>query len=221
MQKIFHGYEFRNTALFNTALTHRSAGRENNERLEFLGDAILGFVIADILYEKFPHEAEGVLTRLRASLVKRDTLAQIARQHDLGASINLGPGEKKSGGWRRDSILANTLESIIGAVYLDSDITDCREFVLGLYDELLLTLEAGDKVKDPKTALQEYLQSRKHALPEYQVIAEQGQSHKRIFTVSCTISELGYSESASGKSKRIAEQSAAARILKLIAASGQ
>lgn len=209
-------YSFHNPSLLDAALTHRSAGRYNNERLEFLGDAILGFVIAEALFERFPESEEGVLTRLRASLVKRETLAAIARDLDIGAALKLGPGERKTGGWRRDSILANTLEAVIGAVYLDSDMERCRSFVLSLFDEKLRDLKPDEIGKDPKTTLQEVLQEKHLALPTYEVIDEQGEPHRRIFTVRCNIEGLEADVTGQGRSKRNAEQSAAEKALKLL-----
>ncbi|MGF1670300.1 MAG: ribonuclease III, partial [Balneolaceae bacterium] len=158
-------YEFRDPDLLETALTHRSSGSRNNERLEFLGDAILGFLITEILYQAYPEQPEGVLTRLRANLVKRETLAQLARQLDLGNFIRLGPGEKKSGGWRRDSILANTLESLIGAIYLDSGMEASSEFIRSVYSKSLQDLDIDNPGKDSKTVLQELLQAKKLPLP--------------------------------------------------------
>jgi ribonuclease-3 len=210
------GYSFRNTGLLKTALTHRSAGPHHNERLEFLGDSILGFVITEFLYQTYPDEPEGKLTRLRASLVKKETLAALARTLDIGSHVLLGPGEKKSGGWRRDSILANTLESIIGAIYLDSDLAGCRRFIMALYEDLLTGLDVSDTGKDPKTVLQELLQARKLPLPVYQVIDEQGEAHQKVFTVTCEIEGLSERVIANGRSKRAAEQSAAGKALKLI-----
>jgi ribonuclease-3 len=208
------GYTFQNTELLETALTHRSTGKNNNERLEFLGDSILGFVITEKLYQLFPNEPEGVLTRLRANLVNKETLAGLARQLDLGAAVKLGPGERKSGGWRRDSILSNTLESVIGAIYLDAGMTASKQFILGLYQELLANLDAGNIGKDPKTVLQEILQAKKLPVPLYQIIDEQGDAHQKTFTVVCTIEDLGYRATAKGKSKRGAEQTAASLVLK-------
>jgi ribonuclease-3 len=210
------GYVFSDTGLLETALTHRSTGRHNNERLEFLGDAILGFVITEALYKIFPGEAEGILTRLRASLVKKETLADLARKLHIGSHVVLGPGERKSGGWRRDSILANTLESLIGAIYLDSGMPECRAFILALYDELLDQLSVADTGKDPKTVLQELLQARKLPLPVYHVVAEQGEAHRKVFTVTCEIAGLAALVTADGLSKRAAEQAAASEALKLI-----
>lgn len=208
-------YIFRDKELLDTALTHRSHGNNNNERLEFLGDAILGFVIAEHLYQKFPDAPEGVLTRLRASLVKRETLAALARSLDLGALIKFGQGEKKSGGWRRDSILANTLEAVIGAVYLDSGIDECAKFIFDLFQDLFVELKTNKTEKDPKTTLQEILQEKKLPLPVYEVIKEQGQPHRRIFTVRCYVAGMDKEIIAEGRSKRMAEQAAAKKALDL------
>lgn len=210
------GYRFQNQALLEAALTHRSAGRHNNERLEFLGDAILGFIIAESLYERFPRAEEGVLTRLRASLVKRETLAVIARELELGAMLRLGPGERKTGGWRRDSILANTLEAVIGAIYLDSDIDACKTFIFELFHKKLEEARPDAIEKDPKTTLQEVLQEKHLPLPSYEVIAEAGEPHKRVFTVRCNIECLPETVTAEGRSKRIAEQAAAEKALHLL-----
>jgi len=209
-------YEFRDPVLLETALTHRSTGGRNNERLEFLGDAVLGFLITEILYRTYPDQPEGVLTRLRANLVKRETLARLAREIDLGGSIRLGPGEKKSGGWRRDSILANTLESIIGAIYLDAGMEACRKFTTNLYSRSLRELDTDKPGKDPKTVLQEMLQAKRLPLPVYTVIGEQGKAHDRVFTVACEVSGLVSPVVASGSSKRLAEQLAAREALRLL-----
>lgn len=212
-------YSFSNTELLDLALTHRSVNSVNNERLEYLGDAILGFIIAEILYQKFSDGPEGFLTRMRASLVKKETLADLARILNLGDFIQLGAGEKKSGGWRRDSILSNTLEAIIGAIYLDSGFENCRDFITHHYAELIENLSLDDSDKDSKTELQEYLQGRKLALPSYKIIAEEGEAHERIFTVLCEINGIDGVDGgiqASGKSKRAAEQCAAQKVLNLI-----
>lgn len=209
-------YTFRNNDLLETALTHRSAGKENNERLEYLGDSALGFAITEYLFLKFPAAQEGALTRLRANLVKRETLARLARQLDLGSHIKLGPGERKSGGWRRDSILANALESIIGAIYLDSDLAACKRFILTVYGDTLDQLSLAELSKDPKTVLQELLQARKMPLPIYQIVQEKGEAHDRTFTVACEIAGIEQPIVGDGRSKRSAEQSAASKALKLI-----
>jgi len=199
--------------LLEQALTHRSIGNNNNERLEYLGDAILGFVIADIIYQQFPTASEGELTRLRATLVKGEKLAEISREIQLSNQIKLGTGELKSGGWRRDSILANTLEALIGAVYLDSGIERCREFILNLYKTHLDNVNPADIKKDAKTQLQEYLQSRTQSVPEYKVISETGSSHEPEFTVSCKIDLFDEAVIATGKSKRKAEQAVAKQVI--------
>lgn len=210
------GYDFRDERLITTALTHRSYDKNHNERLEYLGDSILGFIIAEALYQHFPDQPEGVLTRFRASLVKRETLAKVARSHDIGDYLLLGTGEKRSGGWRRDSILSNTLEAIIGAVYLDSDMSTCKSFVLALFQDYIDKISPEDQAKDPKTELQEYLQARKLDLPDYKVVAEEGEAHNRRFTVECHIDALNSSATAQGKSKRAAEQNAAQKILEVL-----
>jgi ribonuclease-3 len=210
------GYAFTDSDLLEKALTHRSSPGPNNERLEFLGDAVLAFVIADCLYRRFPQAAEGVLTRLRASLVRREALAAIARELGLGEHVRLGGGERKSGGWRRDSILANTLESIIGAVYLDGGMDRCREFVLRLFSSRLEGLSPTEPSKDPKTSLQEFLQARRRPLPVYSVVAETGEDHDRMFRVRCLIEDSGQSVIGEGRSKRSAEQSAASQALELV-----
>lgn len=209
-------YRFQDPSLLDAALTHRSAGKNNNERLEFLGDAILGFVIAEALFERFPHAEEGILTRLRASLVKRETLAGIARGLELGDRLKLGPGERKTGGWRRDSILSNSLEAIIGAVYLDSDLARCRSFVLSLFQDKLEDIQPEEVGKDPKTTLQEFLQERRLSLPTYEVVDEKGEPHHRVFTVRCNVECLNDTVLGQGHSKRNAEQAAARKALALI-----
>ncbi len=206
-------YKFHDEILLETALTHRSHGRGNNERLEYLGDAVLGFIIADTIFQKFPQATEGELTRLRSFLVKGETLAKLGRELDLGNYIKLGLGEMKSGGWRRNSILANTFEAIIGAVYLDADMSICQKCVIYLYRQLLLEMSLDKLSKDSKTTLQELLQSRKLELPVYRVSLESGDAHNRLFNVTCTIAELAVSVQAEGRSKRLAEQSAAEQAL--------
>ena len=209
-------YMFNDASLLITAVTHRSLGKNNNERLEYLGDAILGFIIAELLYQKYPTQPEGVLTRFRAMLVRGETLASLARNLDLGLYLKLGTGEKKSGGWQRDSILANAMEAIIGAMYLDSDLESCKRFVLTIYSGLLSELSLENLTKDPKTELQEYLQARQQSLPLYKIIAEEGEAHSREFTVECQVSLLNETVIARGKNKRSAEQSVARLILDLI-----
>ncbi len=210
------GYEFDDLSLLETALTHRSAGNPNNERLEFLGDAVLSAIIANELYTRFPDGDEGQLTRLRSTLVKKESLANLARELDLGSYLKLGEGELKTGGWRRSSILENTLESIIGAVYLDSDFDRCQEFVQVIYKKLLDSISLDDIQKDPKTKLQEYLQARKMPVPIYEVLSTTGKSHQQTFTVSCFCNELPAALQAQGSSRRKAEQAAAQQVLEVL-----
>jgi len=203
-------YTFKNESLLMQALTHRSAASLNNERLEFLGDGILNFVIAAILFEQYPEMQEGDLSRLRASLVNKDSLAEIAKILQLGEYIKLGSGELKSGGRRRDSILADAVESIFGAVFLDNGFDPCRKLILHLYAEKLRTIPDVNTLKDAKTRLQELLQSRGYPLPVYKVTDVSGKAHKQVFTVECTIEKLDCNTTASGGSRRKAEQEAAA-----------
>ena len=211
------GHDFSNTELLTMALTHRSFSRNHNERLEFLGDALLGMFIADELYIKFPEAAESDLTRLRSSLVKKEALAQLAKQLDLGSHIRFGIGENKSGGRQKDSLLANTLEALIGAIYLDSDLENCRRFILKLYASLLDELTAENIPKDPKSELQEYLQANKKSLPAYNVVAEEGEAHDKLFTIECSVDGITKPIVAKGRSKRNAEQTAARTALEMIA----
>ncbi len=210
------GYEFTDQSLLKKAVTHSSAGKNNNERLEFLGDSILGWVIAEALYQRFPHAKEGELSRLRAGLVKGVTLAELAREFNLGNHLGLGQGELKSGGYRRDSILADAMEAIIGAVYLDSNIEICRSQVLNWFQERLQKLSVKDNHKDSKTQLQEYLQGRKQNLPQYEVVATRGKEHAQIFDVECKVSLLEETVTGTGSSRRQAEQEAALKALKIL-----
>ena len=212
------GYQFSDKALLLQALTHRSAKGNHNERLEFLGDSILGFTIAQRLYEQFPKVNEGDLTRMRSSLVKGVTLAEVARSFELGSYLILGPGELKSGGHRRESILEDAVEAIIGAVYVDSDIETCRRLILEWFESRLAQIQPGQAQKDPKTRLQEYLQGRKIDLPLYEVIDTTGQSHNQEFTVRCTTELLEKDVVTKGSSRRKAEQSAAKQVLTLLKA---
>ena len=207
---------FNDSAQLQQALTHRSAGSRNNERLEYLGDAILNFVIAEELFTRFPQVKEGKLSRLRASLVKGVTLAEIARELSLGEVLILGPGELKSGGYRRESILADTVEAIFGALYLDSGLETIKALILRLYDERLSSIDVNEVVKDPKTRLQELLQSRKLPLPIYSVDEVKTATNQPEFEASCQISLLGKVVIAQGSSHRKAEQKAAERALTLI-----
>jgi len=208
------GHRFADPQLLATALTHRSAGRPNNERLEFLGDSLLGLFVAEALFHRFPEADEGRLTRLRSLLVKRETLAAVAREIALGEHLRLGEGELKSGGWRRDSILANALEALIGAVYLDGGVQAARALVQHLLGPRLEATGAGVAAKDAKTRLQEYLQGRRLPLPEYVLMQIEGEPHAQRFTVRCSVAGPADAEaSASGSSRRRAEQSAARLML--------
>ncbi|WP_425439712.1 ribonuclease III [Pseudocolwellia agarivorans] len=210
------GYTFNDQSLLLQALTHRSAKGLHNERLEFLGDSILGFVIAEALFHQFPKHDEGDLTRMRSSLVKGVTLAELGRNFKLGEHLILGAGELKSGGHKRDSILEDAVEAIIGAVYLDSDQQRCKTLILEWFSERLTNIKPGNGQKDPKTRLQEYLQGRKIDLPEYEVLEITGQSHNQQFTVKCITSVINTEVVAKGTSRRKAEQSAAQQVLDLI-----
>ncbi len=208
------GYEFGNPAFLELALTHRSCGKKNNERLEFLGDSLLNCTIAEALFQQFPKAKEGQLSRLRARLVKGVTLAEIAREKELGDYLRLGSGELKSGGFNRDSILADAVEAIIGAIYLDSDFEVCREHILNWYQSRLEQLSLDDTHKDSKTRLQEFLQSRKSDLPVYNLTKVEGEAHEQIFYIECAAEMLKEHTFGKGSSRRIAEQKAAAAALK-------
>ena len=206
-------YEFTEPALLEQALTHRSAGGTNYERLEFLGDAILSFVISAELYRRFDQIDEGRLSRIRASLVKGETLAAMAAKMGIGDYLHLGSGELKSGGFRRESILADAVEAIIGAVYLDAGIDEAKALILRLFESRLQQVDPSKALKDPKTRLQEYLQSRSLPLPDYEVINICGKAHAQTFTVRCRVEALGTEATADGHSRRKAEQAAAKHIL--------
>lgn len=215
------GYRFADPTLLRNALTHRSAGGLNNERLEFLGDAVLGLVIAEALYKRYPDASEGELSRLRASLVRKQTLAELARDLCIGDCLRLGSGELKSGGFRRDSILADALEAIFGAVYLDSGFAACAGLIIHLYAERLERLPVRPlAVKDPKTRLQELLQGRRLELPEYRVVSVHGDAHEQVFEVECRAPSVGETTLGYGSSRRRAEQQAAQQMLALLGADG-
>ncbi len=207
------GHRFRDPELLCRALTHRSAGGEHNERLEFLGDAVLNLTVAEVLYERFPQADEGRLSRLRASLVRGETLAEAARRIQLGAALRLGPGEMKSGGFRRDSILAGALEAVIGAVYLEGGLAAARPLVQRLLAQELEQASPDTAFKDAKTRLQEYLQGRRLPLPHYSIVAVKGSDHAQEFEVECRVSGLAEGVRGRGSSRRKAEQQAAARAL--------
>ncbi len=207
------GHQFTDGHLLEAALTHRSASGPHNERLEFLGDAVLGVVIAEALFLARPDAPEGDLSRLRASLVRKQTLAEIALELGIGPYIQLGPGELKTGGHRRESILADATEALIGAVYLDAGFSAARDMVLRLYATRLQALPSPDELKDPKTRLQEWLQGQGRALPEYVVLEVTGEAHRQEFTVACRLPDTGHESIAAGRSRRKAEQAAATSML--------
>ncbi len=211
MRRLGHG--FRRPELLEQALTHRSLGRHNNERLEFLGDALLGFVIAEALYQRFAGADEGQLSRLRAGLVKKETLAGVAREIGLGAYLRLGTGELRTGGHARDSILADALEAVFAAVYLDAGLEAARGVVLGLLGTRLDASRIDRPLKDPKTRLQEWLQSRHEPLPRYEVRSVEGSPHEQTFKVVCHLPGSGIEGRGEGHSRRNAEQKAAMRVL--------
>ena len=203
------GYEFQSAALLEQALTHRSHSGRHNERLEFLGDSVLNFVVAAQLFKRFARLDEGDLSRLRANLVKQASLADIASRLTLSNYLRLGEGELKSGGFRRPSILADALEAIFGAIYLDGGFAAAEDVIIRLYEPLLKNVDPKTQGKDPKTLLQELLQGRKLGLPVYNVIATHGAAHDQTFEVECVVAELDIRVQAGGTSRRAAEQSAA------------
>jgi len=202
-------YSFKDETLIFEALTHRSASSNNNERLEFLGDGVLNFVIAAELFQKYPDIQEGDLSRLRACLVNGDSLADVARELDLGNHLKLGSGELKSGGFRRSSILADAVEAILGAVYCDSGFDACRMLILRLFKDKLINIPDPESLKDAKTRLQELLQSRRIALPVYNILKVSGKAHSQTFLIECRIDELECATQGEGRSRRKAEQIAA------------
>ncbi|MDR6842234.1 ribonuclease-3 [Pseudoxanthomonas sacheonensis] len=215
--KFRHGeldsHRFADPGLLEQALTHRSAGAPHNERLEFLGDGIVNLLVAEVLFQRWPKADEGALTRARAELVREASLATIARRLELGARLTMGPGEMKSGGHRRDSILADALEAVVAAIYLDSGFETCRAAVLPWFEESLAALPVGKPGKDAKTRLQEWLQGRQRPLPVYELVSESGDDHAKMFNVSCTITDPTLTAEGEGSSRRNAEQAAAAALL--------
>ncbi len=206
-------YQFQDTGLLKQALTHRSAGHKHNERLEFLGDAILNLTIAEALFHQFPKCNEGELSRMRATLVREPTLAILARDFQLGDYLSLGQGELKSGGFRRESILADCVEALIGAISLDSSLANATEIVTRWYQPLLKDIQPGDNQKDAKTRLQEYLQGNRLPVPTYNIVDIQGEAHNQLFTVECSIQNNDRTFIGKGSSRRKAEQAAAEQIL--------
>jgi len=211
-------YEFADARLFQRALTHRSASGENNERLEFLGDSVLNFVVSDMVFERYPQASEGELSRLRASLVRDSTLAGIAASASLGDHLILGSGELKSGGFRRASILADAVEAILGAIYQDGGFDAADTAVRHLLSARADSLPAVEELKDPKTRLQEQLQAVGHTLPEYSTESVSGKAHRQTFDVTCAVPALSLVTRGQGASRRDAEQAAAAHMLDALAA---
>jgi ribonuclease-3 len=209
-------YEFKNQELLQIAMTHRSYGGDHNERLEFLGDAVVNFVIAEILYHRFPKATEGELSRWRASLVNREVLAQLAKKYDLGAHLLLGPGEVRSGGNERLSILSCAIEALIGAVYIDGGFDAVNKCIAGCFDDLINSLSSASSHKDPKTLLQEYLQSQKMQLPVYTVESVEGEAHQQLFIVSCQVDGVSGKTIGRGTSRRRAEQDSAQAMLEVL-----
>jgi ribonuclease-3 len=207
------GYRFADSRLLAQALTHRSVGARNNERQEFLGDAMLNFIAAEALYSRWQRADEGALTRARAELVRESTLARLARGLGLGERMAFGPGEMKSGGHRRDSILADAFEAVVAAIYADAGFERCREVVLGWLEPEIAGLPVGKVQKDPKTRLQEWLQGRSRALPAYLLVDTRGEDHAKVFEVRCSVSDAGLEAIGTGQSRRQAEQNAAQAML--------
>lgn len=207
------GYKFEDGNLLKLALTHRSRGSNNYERLEFLGDSILGFIVADWLYSEFPQLAEGKLSRMRSSLVRKETLAQVARELDLGEHLILGEGELKSGGFNRDSILSDVVESLIGGIYLDAGFQQASEFVFKHFEPHFSTTTAQSNFKDAKSKLQELMQKGGLSLPVYSIVDTQGEQHEQEFSVECSLVDIPVSAIAKGMSRRIAEQESASLVL--------
>jgi len=212
------GHAFSEPRLLRQALRHRSAGAPHNERMEFLGDALVNLIVAEALHARWPKADEGALTRARAALVRESSLAAIARELKLGDALELGPGEMKTGGHRRESILADALEAVVAAIHLDSGFEACRAVVLPWFEPAMDALAAGKVEKDPKTRLQEWLQARQFGRPEYVLVDTRGDEHERIFVVRCRLVEPESSAEGEGLSMRAAEQSAAAAVLATLAA---
>jgi ribonuclease-3 len=207
------GHAFSDPGLLRQALRHRSAGAPHNERMEFLGDALVNLIVAEALHARWPRADEGALTRARAALVRESALAEVARSLGLGEALELGPGELKTGGHRRDSILADALEALVAAVHLDAGFETCRTLVLAWFEPALAALLVGKVEKDPKTRLQEWLQGRQLGRPEYELLETRGDEHERSFVVRCRISQPSAEERGEGASIRAAEQAAAAAVL--------
>ena len=209
-------YQFKDQSLLQLALTHRSKGTANYERLEFLGDSILGFVVTDWLLKHFPEEPEGRLSRMRSRLVRQDTLADIARTLELQEHLILGEGERKSGGFNRASILSDVVESLIGAMYIDSGFAQASQFIHRQFAELFDNMDETTNFKDPKSQLQEILQKHGYDLPDYHIVEVQGEPHKQQFTVQCVVKKLTIEVTATAQSRRKAEQICAADALRMV-----
>jgi len=210
------GHAFADPQLLDDALTHRSAQARHNERLEFLGDAVLGFLVAEALWQRFPKATEGELSRLRAQLVNRETLARVAQELELGQYLRLGAGELRSGGHARESILADAVEAVLAALYLDGGLEVTRGVVDRLLGPRLAALSPETQRKDAKTRLQEWLQARRLALPTYEVVDTAGEDHAQTFVVRCAVDALGRTATAAGSNRRKAEQLAAERLLETL-----
>ena len=209
-------YQFNNIELLNIALTHRSVSKHNNERLEFLGDSVLGSIISEELYSRHSNIDEGQLSRLRSHLVRGNTLANLAKKLDISENLRLGQGELKSGGFRRESILADTFEAILGAVFLDSDYLTVKKVVLNLFSDLLNEVKSEESLKDFKTQLQEMLQKKGYDLPKYELLQTKGKDHNAVFYVSCHVEVLKIKVEKNAKSIKRAEQACAQSILEEI-----
>jgi len=202
-------YKFKDISLLELAMTHRSHSGKNNERLEFLGDSILNFIVADLLFQKFTDLDEGDLSRLRSQLVKEEPLSKLGNSLNIGDFLNLGVGELKSSGWRRPSILADAFEALIGAIFIDGGMKAAHKFVEDSFNELIEKINPKEIHKDPKTILQEFLQAQKVPLPIYEVITVEGEAHNQLFSVSCSVSKFDVKAEGGGRSRKIAEQAAA------------
>lgn len=220
LEKTLH-YRFQNAELFQQALTHRSATNRNNERLEFLGDAVLDFVVSGAVYRAYPEAAEGDLSKLRAALVKDVTLAQLASEMGLGEHLILGSGEQKTGGHRRESILADALEAIFGAVFLDSGFDAAKQLIDQVYEQRYRNLPDIKDLRDPKTRLQEWLQARKMELPNYELVEVSGKDHKQRFSVTCTVVEKSAASTGESTTRRKAEQKAARKMMEILSVNEQ
>ncbi|MBN1684150.1 MAG: ribonuclease III [Gammaproteobacteria bacterium] len=210
------GYQFKNTELLEQALKHRSYSKNNNERLEFLGDSVVNFIVASELFHHFPKAKEGQLSRLRSNLVKTEPLANLAKTFNVNEFLRLGKGEEKSGGAERSSILEDAMEAIIGAIYLDSNMKTCYSHVARWYRAIIDQLSLEEVYKDPKSLLQEYLQSKQMPLPEYRLSETRGQEHNQIFVIECRVLPLKQGMTGEGTSRRRAEQKAAEKVLKAL-----